>query len=293
MSLKACIIGNGAIGSLLAAKCQQRQLPYEMWWRQYKTTPLTVTLLNGEKIKLCATKPQPTDFLVIATKAWQVQGVLQQYYDYLTPQSCILLLHNGAGTEEQVLKTLPNNPVLRMTTSQAALKLNDNEITETGFGTSQAGWLRAPEGTQKTVIENWCNQVMADCEWFVDIRLPIWQKLAINCVINPLTAIHNIKNGVLSHPQFQMDIKVLLKEFFTVSEAEQIPLDKGKITQQVMTVINKTAENYSSMHQDVAMGRKTEIDFINGYLLSCAAKRNIPLPLNQKLVSAISTLHLK
>ena len=204
-----------------------------------------------------------------------------------------LLLHNGAGTEEQVLKTLPNNPVLRMTTSQAALKLNNNEITETGFGTSQAGWLRAPEGTQKTVIENWCNQVMADCEWFVDIRLPIWQKLAINCVINPLTAIHNIKNGVLSQPQFQMDIKVLLKEFFTVSEAEQIPLDKDKITQQVKTVINKTAENYSSMHQDVAMGRKTEIDFINGYLLSCAAKRNIPLPLNQKLVSAISNLHLK
>ena len=136
----------------------------------------------------------------------------------------------------------------------------------------------------------WFSKILEDCHWFDDIRLPLWQKLAINCVINPLTTVHNIKNGELLKPQYRSAIESLLEEFFLVTDAEKLPLEKAQITKQVWSVIKKTADNYSSMHQDVMHNRKTEIDYINGCLLALAAKYNIDVKFNQSLVTEIKKL---
>lgn len=283
----ACIIGNGAIGSLLAARCEKLNFPYDMWWRKFSDEALTVNFIDGSSALLRASKPAPTQLLIIPSKAWQVAGILKQYRSHISANTCIALMHNGIGTEDRVLNAFPDNPVLRITTSKAALKVSATTINETGKGTSHAGWLRQPTPKQENEIHLWCDQVLEDCQWFDDIRLPLWQKLAINCVINPLTAVHNIKNGELLKPKYRSDIEQLLEEFFLVAEAEKLPLVKVKITQQVWAVIEKTADNYSSMHQDIIHNRKTEIDYINGFLVAQAKSRGQVLPLNQSLIARI------
>lgn len=287
MSVSASIIGKGAIGSLIAAKCQQLGLPVNMWWRSGLAEKHTVQLLDASQQHLFPSQPEKTELLILPTKAWQVKDALRQYEKYLTEQTTIVLLHNGIGTEEDTLRCFPDNPILRMTTSQAALKISTTQVNETGQGTTQAGWLRETTAKKKVEIENWFNQVMSDCYWFDDIRIPLWQKLAINCVINPLTAIHDIKNGELRQPQYRESIEALLEEFFMVAELEEIPLDKQQITQQVWSVIEKTAQNYSSMHQDVMHGIKTEIEFINGYLIRIADTNTVELPKHLSLFNAV------
>lgn len=297
MPVKASIIGSGAIGSLLAARCEKRNMPYSMWWREFSDDTLTVNFLDGSSALLNASTPHPAQLLMIPTKAWQVANVLEQYRPHICADTCIVLMHNGIGTEEAVLSKFSDNPVLRITTSRAALKvssstINETIINETGKGTSQAGWLRKPQGLQQkdqqNDIQSWCNEVLEDCQWFDDIRLPLWQKLAINCVINPLTAIHNIKNGELLKSQHRADIEILLEEFFLVADAEKLLLDKAQTTQQVWAVIEKTANNYSSMHQDVMHNRKTEIDYINGFLLMRAKSHGLILAKNAKLLIDIN-----
>lgn len=289
-STLASFIGNGAIGSLVAASCKRLNLPCDMWWRSYSRQSLTVEFLDGHKEQLAATRPHATDLLVIATKAWQVKDAIRQYKHWLSPNACVILLHNGSGTEEWALSALPVQSILRMTTSKAALKQSPQLVTETGNGTTQAGWLRKPNANQQKALEHWCNLLLPPCQWFEDIQQPIWQKLAVNSVINPLTAIYNIKNGRLLAAQYRGQIEHLIAEFLQICEASKVAVDGQQIHDLVWSVIEKTADNYSSMQQDVAMQRPTEIDYINGFLVTKGKEAGIDVPLNRQMVSQIKKL---
>ena len=66
-----------------------------------------------------------------------------------------------------------------------------------------------------------------------------------------------------------------------------IPVEKSTLESTVYQVINATAENFSSMKQDIHYQRKSEIDFITGYLLKQAKIHNIKAPENQALYTQI------
>ncbi|MGL4455377.1 MAG: ketopantoate reductase family protein, partial [Plesiomonas sp.] len=100
-----------------------------------------------------------------------------------------------------------------------------------------------------------------------------------------LTALKNCRNGALR--AFPDEIRTLCTEVATVMNALGLPADTHTLYQQVMQVIDATAENYSSMQQDIAKGRETEIAFITGYLLEQARQLNIPTPANSALYQAI------
>jgi 2-dehydropantoate 2-reductase len=60
--------------------------------------------------------------------------------------------------------------------------------------------------------------------------------------------------------------------------------------QKVITVINKTAENTSSMRQDVLNHRKTEIDYMNGYMIKLARQHSLASPVNAQLTQQVKSL---
>jgi len=66
-----------------------------------------------------------------------------------------------------------------------------------------------------------------------------------------------------------------------------IPLATQPLSQLVYTIVRKTSDNYSSMHQDLQRGIATEIDYINGYLVQRAKSLQIPCPYNEMLTHLI------
>jgi 2-dehydropantoate 2-reductase len=115
----------------------------------------------------------------------------------------------------------------------------------------------------------------------------LWKKLAINAVINPLTAIHNIKNGVLADRKYTVSTSNICNEIAKVMGALGYTVTNAELIENVNQVIADTANNYSSMHQDLKFKRQTEIAFINGYVTSKAAELNIEVPYNHRLVEQI------
>jgi 2-dehydropantoate 2-reductase len=129
-------------------------------------------------------------------------------------------------------------------------------------------------------------------------------KLAINSVINPLTVIFACVNGeLLKHP-VRMDVqRKLLEEIAPMLQGiwsdnssdasmEQKSAAMTKLSFQGLSVIVndiniKVAKNTSSMRQDVAAGRRTEIDYMNGYLVEKAKSLGLDIPLNEKIVDMV------
>jgi 2-dehydropantoate 2-reductase len=121
--------------------------------------------------------------------------------------------------------------------------------------------------------------------------LTLWQKLAVNCVINPLTALHRCPNGELNNdPERSSQVAALCREVREIACAAGMAAAVADLHQIVTQVISSTATNRSSMLQDVLAGRPTEIDYINGYLVKIADAQHLEASMNRRLLSALRSV---
>ena len=118
----------------------------------------------------------------------------------------------------------------------------------------------------------------------------LWLKLAINCAINPLSALQRCQNGELASPQLAPRVTALCEEIMRVSAAAGFAGVTAELPGQVMAVIRATADNRSSMLQDVLAGRPTEIEYITGHLLRVARQHGVAVPHNEAVYRSILTL---
>jgi 2-dehydropantoate 2-reductase len=65
------------------------------------------------------------------------------------------------------------------------------------------------------------------------------------------------------------------------------------MVQKVKNIAILTGENTSSMLSDIKRGLPTEIDFINGFIVHEAQKKNVPVPMNSMLLSLIKSKTIK
>ncbi|MBO2654927.1 2-dehydropantoate 2-reductase [Shewanella algae] len=296
------ILGVGAIGQLLAQQLAAAGL--EPWLLPRANTPSLAeqgeeqvyTLELGDQSLqtsfLClaqdSSKLKQLDLLLVTVKAYQVEAALEPLLPKLHPDCRILLLHNGLGPHQSLAAKLNGRPLSLGTTSQGALKLSSNHIRQTGSGLTQIGDLIGalmPE-VMKTTLLN----AIPGSQWSDAILEALWQKLAVNAVINPLTAIHRVNNGALAAPEFEGTICAILDELLQVAKQEGIALTFDTLHARVKEVIRLTAANSSSMYQDLKHGRKTEIDYINGYLQQRAEQYGLTLPINSELLAQIKAL---
>jgi 2-dehydropantoate 2-reductase len=292
---RLAIVGKGAIGGLIGFKCHQlgytcQHLIKTQHQSLFKVTDITGVLHSYTPNISVITEPNQFDVLILPIKAYQVMSVLQQLAPFIQPKHIIVLLHNGMGTIEQVKKQLPNNFLIAATTSYGAFKPDANTLLETGLGQTHLGWIGSVDERLKRLIEPILSALLPPSKWHQDINLALWKKLAINAVINPLTAIHNLKNGDLADTKYNNQIYNICFEISMLMSALDYSIKSTDLVENVQQVITATANNYSSMHQDLKFKRHTEIEFINGYVISKATELNIEVPHNQRLLEQIRQL---
>jgi 2-dehydropantoate 2-reductase len=290
------ILGAGAVGSLLATHLQRSgQMVSLLDTRQphrHQAKPMLLEQLDGA-ICMCELDCigyqdlAHIDCLLVTTKVWQVTTALQPLIGLL-PDSCpIVLLHNGMGTAEWLINHFPNNPLLAGVTSCGALKRDIHHIQHTGFGETWLGALNHAGNEWQRLVAPLAN-ALGHAAWSEHIEERQWQKLVVNAVINPLSAVYNQPNGILL--QHQAEVAALCDELQPLLVHHGLTKTAQAWCELVLQVAERTAQNYSSMQQDLANQRPTEIDFITGYLLQQAAKIDLELPLHRALYIKIKAL---
>ncbi|AZG74423.1 2-dehydropantoate 2-reductase [Shewanella livingstonensis] len=302
------ILGAGAIGQLMYHKLslctqatqandvmfigrdkQTRQQELSFIDHTHYNHHILATILGIEDDRLTQ-----VELLLVCVKAYQVEQALLPLLARLAPHCHIVLLHNGLGPHLPVTAAIANhkNQGLTLgTTSQAALKQNDWQVQHSGLGVTQLGHFCGPlmSPTLKARL-NYLHSDNQPLEWHQPVLPVLWQKLAINAVINPLSALNQCANGQLAATQYQTQITAIVDELVQVAKCDGISLDKTAVIARVYQVIDLTAANYSSMYQDVTHNRPTEISYINGYICQQAKVHQLNAPHNQSLLDKV--LHL-
>ncbi|MGO1296916.1 MAG: 2-dehydropantoate 2-reductase [Vibrio sp.] len=290
------VVGPGAIGSLWACYLHQAGHNVSLWARtdqrsgQYclssVVSPARInTTLRHNDIEAV----RHADVILITTKANQVSTALRPLLADVHGDAIFLFIHNGMGALEQLMETLSEYPLLQAITTHGAMKPSPQQVTHTGLGRTDLGALNH-KGQSCQFMAEVLGHALPDVIWHQSIELPIWKKLAINCVINPLTAIHNIRNGALQAAEYTDTIYGIIAEVVMVMKASGVSIQQETLIQDVYDVIARTAQNYSSMHQDLAHQRESEIDFINGYVHSQAQRHHISAPCNHRLWQTVKQL---
>ena len=169
-------------------------------------------------------------------------------------------------------------------------KLDRFTIKHTGKGQSQLGELQHTSHNSRQQLTAILNKACPQVTWHDDIKHLQWLKLAVNCVINPLTAIYNINNGSLLQTQYQSLIKKLCEELVIIAAKENVDLNSDQLIENVRHVAKITEENCSSMLADVRNGTTTEIEHINGYIVHLANKHKQTVPANLSLYQQVNRL---
>ena len=305
---KIAILGAGAIGQLLYHQLEasseakpifitrgrsgtrQQLLTFTNLTKIISTSSATVIGIAQQEChpKRLQHQLQHIQLLIVCVKAYQVDDAVSSIIEYLPKHCHILLLHNGIGPHLQVQKYLLTQGLSLGTTSQGALRLAPWHVQQTGTGDSQLGHTNGTllANELKTLLLNAIPQSL----WCDTILVHLWQKLAINATINPLTAIKICRNGALADPSYKQLIENVIAELVGVAQADGIALDKLVLTNKVYDVIQRTANNYSSMYQDVANKRQTEIDNINGYIIERAKAHHLSCEINETLFNQIKAI---
>jgi 2-dehydropantoate 2-reductase len=309
------ILGAGAIGSLIACYMAKNEQPVTLIGKEKRLHPIILeaddkTLTLPVPVETAATLKHPIEFLLVTTKAHQVKHAMESIKQHIAPHAVIILMHNGMGVLQELDSHWRQYRLLLATTTLGALRISPSHIKQTGIGKIWVGKPVPKMLDNKVVCGNYLSSKDSNCEfltmtavqvqkimqslrashlpieWDEHIEQRLWLKLAINAAINPITALLNCRNGeLLEHSPAIELVNKLCEETERIFKAKNIHL--SSLAQHVTEVLKNTAKNYSSMHQDVQHGRQTEIAYINGYLINCAEKYGVAMPIHQTLTSLI------
>lgn len=286
------IAGLGAISSLCTATASKNQLSITPIVRSKKYQTHEFIDLNNQSWRLPEGQylddiRQITQ-LVVPLKSYDIEPFLKQVTNKLTANSQVILCHNGLGTIELALNILPEDCNLYFCTTNNGVFKKGNKAVYAGSGPSF--WQLVKQGNPRLLNNQVFSSIFPNVTESKDLSLLLWQKLIVNCAINPLTAIHNIKNGELANSKFQNAVESIVKEAVLIANSHGINIKFSEMLIKVQQVIEQTSANTSSMLQDVKNNKPTEIDYITGYIVAQARTANVPSPVNNSLLKQVKEI---
>ncbi|MBD3292623.1 MAG: 2-dehydropantoate 2-reductase [Armatimonadia bacterium] len=228
----------------------------------------------------------PTRLAIILVKAYDTEQATRDALPAIGEDGGVLTLQNGLGNYERISEIVPQARVIAGTTTSGATLLGEGHVREAGRGFVQLG---SPTGNHRRAREaaNYLRSAGIECEPASSVDEVLWAKAMVNAAINPLTALTGLRNGKLVEIDALRELmNAVTVEVADIARACGIFVREG-IVRTVEGICAETAENRSSMLQDLSAGRRTEIDYINGAIAERASERGLDAPLCNLLTTLV------
>lgn len=301
------LVGPGALGCLLAAKLSlgnhdgshHLTLLDHNHARAKQLANKGIRYIHKESrsdIRLDAssspTETGPADVVILCVKSYDIERCLGFCAPVLSPETLLVFMQNGVAHLDVPVRPEQGTPAYGTTTEGANI-VETGIVNHAGRGLTQFGFLGRVDKKalhKLHLLTDLFNRSELNARIVDDILSRLWTKLMVNTGINGLTATLGCTNGeLLTNPEATLRMEKLVDEAMRVAAKAgiDVPDDSLTITQDVC---QKTSANISSMLQDIRKCRRTEIEAINGAVVSTGKKYGVPTGENAQLVSQVKTL---
>ncbi|KLK87328.1 2-dehydropantoate 2-reductase [Methanoculleus sediminis] len=297
--MKIVVLGAGAVGLTVAAKLSRIADVHAVARTRHadavRERGFLMTGIWGEgTYRFSCSEDLPgawrdADYYIVAAKSTDTEAICRQFADAIGGRE-VISLQNGIGNEE-IIARFTDRVVGAMIITGFEWRGDASVHVSVEAAPMKIG--RFPSGTDDAVedLAALIRDAGIRAEATDSIRTDIWGKTLYNCALNPLGALMNVPYGALVDPHAWAVVAAIVEEAYRVAKVEGVPLPwetaEAYLEYLRTTQLPATAAHHSSMLQDIAGGRKTEIDFMNGAVAALAEKHGVGAPYNTCIAELI------
>jgi 2-dehydropantoate 2-reductase len=227
------------------------------------------------------------DVVLFCVKSADTEEAGREIAPHLTRDAAVISLQNGVDNAERLSAVLKRT-VLPSVVYVAAGMGGPGHIQHHGRGDLIIGPSPRSEAIAKTFTDAAIPTVVSD-----EVLARLWDKLIINCAYNALSAIAQLPYGRL----FEVDgakevMDSAIIECIAVAAELGIAVSPD-IREKTFALVKVMPDQMSSTAQDLARGKPTEIDFLNGHVVRKGVEFGIPTPSNLALQVAVKLRELE
>ncbi len=295
--MKTASLGAGAVGCYYGGMLARAGREVELIGRPQHVEAIKhdglrmETLSFDERVKATATTEPGgiagADMVLCCVKSTDTAQAAAEMAPHLAPDAIVLSLQNGYDNAERLQAALgrPVHPAVVYVATEMA---GPGHLRHHGRGELVIGPF---EHSAEVIAEFAIAGVPVTTS--DNVAGALWAKLIINCAYNGLSAITQLPYGRIAPgegiPGVMEDI---VSECLAVAQADGVTVP-GDIRAAVAGIAKSMATQKSSTAHDVARGRKSEIDHINGYVLKRGAALGITTPVNRTIHALVRLLETR
>ena len=230
--------------------------------------------------------------VLFCVKSTDTETAGAQLRPYLPADALVLCLQNGVDNADRLRSVLPQHAVAAAVVYVATEMAGAGHVRHHGRGEL----VIEPVDTQATSSEAVAQALIAagvPTEISPNVRGALWAKLILNCAYNAVSAITQLPYGKTVAGEGVKDVmRDVVAECLAVAQAEGVQLP-GDVDAAVRKIAETMPSQYSSTAQDLARGKHSEIDYLNGLIVRRGEALGVATPANRVLWALVKLLETK
>jgi 2-dehydropantoate 2-reductase len=231
------------------------------------------------------------DVIVILVKSQHTRDAAASARSLLADDGVVVSFQNGLGNEEAIGEVVGLERVIGGTLYFGGNVVAPGRVSQSNSrgGIAIGVFSPAAEPAAKRI-----SQALIEAGFATRVEKDVmalkWQKVLVNIGVNAMSTICNQANRVAGdRPEIRVAMIAICEEAIAVAKAKGITLVGGEVAAEYVrqgTDVH-SYEHKSSMTLDLAAGRKTEVDVMNGAIERFGREVGVRTPLNTIAYAAI------
>jgi 2-dehydropantoate 2-reductase len=231
---------------------------------------------------------QGADLVLFCVKSTDTESVGALMRQHLNNGTLVLCLQNGVDNADRLRAVLPGHAVAAAVVYVATEMAGAGHVRHHGRGElviepapgSEAAALALEQAGIRTEISG-------------NVRGALWAKLILNCAYNAVSAIAQLPYGKTVEGAGVKDVmRDVVAECLAVASAEGVQVP-GDVDEAVRKIAETMPSQFSSTAQDLARGKRSEIDYLNGLIVCRGEALGIAVPANRVLWALVRLMESK
>ncbi len=303
---RIAVVGAGAVGCYFGGLLARAGAPVTLIGRAQHVEAMTRNGLCVESIHFQEQIPvsaataieaaRDAAIVLLCVKTLDTEVAAKSLAPHLAAEAIVVSLQNGVDNVERI-RSAAKIEAIPAVVYVAAEIIGPGHVKHTGRGDLIIGDL---SGRGRTADQR-RHELESVAALFVRAGVPclvseniesdLWTKMIINCAYNAISALSRAKYGRIVRNPWARDVMTqVIEEAVGVARAAGVRFPDLNLVETGLKLAQTMSEATSSTAQDIARGKRTEIDSLNGYVVRRGAELGVATPVNQTLHALVKLL---
>jgi 2-dehydropantoate 2-reductase len=233
----------------------------------------------------------PVDLVLVCVKSYDNDSTIPQLPPLVGPETMLLSVQNGIDNERRIAEVVGADAVM----GSIALVISAIEapgiVRHMAGGHITFGEMCGGTSPRAERLLGVFNEAGISAELHTDINVKLWDKFVGICAFSGVTSLTRLTIGpVMACPETRELYRSTLAEVTALGLASSVALPDDTVDSWQDSMIamgTNQPEASSSMHHDLKVGRRLEVNLLNGMASRMGKELGVPTPCNDVIHAAL------